>query len=237
MTSPRKLGAVLPFAAALMLTMASAREQGRERSPASIVAIVIHAVGGPACIGDAVHFHPIRKRDDDAMLWRKVLTGAPKNDAHFVIGRNGTRLPVIPVTEIANHTVGVNDVSIGVELVNRGDGLEPFAEAQIDSLILLIKEIRSRYPAISIENIVAHSDIDQRTCSCGGAIYRRRQDPGANFPMAKVLEAVRHPNEVPSGRPLPRLTGAASKSACPVEPAGTQWRVLGARQPLRFPAA
>jgi hypothetical protein len=26
-----------------------------------------------------------------------------------------------------------------------------------------------------------HSDIDQRTCYCGGKLYHRRQDPGANF--------------------------------------------------------
>jgi hypothetical protein len=201
-----------------MLATASAREHGWGRPPSRIVAIVIHAVGGPACIGGAVQFRPIRERDDDAVFWRKVLIGAPQNDAHFVIGRNGIRLPVIPMTEIANHARGINDVSIGIELVNRGDGQEPFGEAQINSLIDLIKEIRRQYPTISSENIVAHGDIDQRTCSCGGVTYRRRQDPGANFPMAKVIEAVRRPDEVRPDRPLLRLTGAAPRSACPVEP-------------------
>jgi N-acetylmuramoyl-L-alanine amidase len=215
MTSSWKSGAILPLVAALMLTAASAREHGRERPPGSIVAIVIHAVGGPACIGGAVRFLPIAARDDDAVFWRKVLTGA-KNDVHFVIGRGGTRLPVIPVTEIANHTVGINDVSIGIELINRGDGHEPFSGAQISNLIELIKELRGQFPAIPIENIVAHSDMDQRTCPCGGSTYRRRQDPGANFPMAKVIEAVQRPDETHAGPPLPHLSGAAPKSACPL---------------------
>jgi hypothetical protein len=221
MTLSRKLGTILPLVASFMLTTASAREHGRGRPPTSIVAIVIHAVSGPACIGGVVRFRPVREGDDDAVYWRKILIGAPQNDAHFVIDRNGIRLPVIPVTEIANHTRGINDVSVGIELVNRGDGREPFAEVQINSLIELIKEMRSQYPAIPIENIVAHSDIDQRTCSCRGVTYRRRQDPGANFPMEKVIEAVRRPDETAPGRPLGRLTGAAPRSACPFEPPGT----------------
>jgi N-acetylmuramoyl-L-alanine amidase len=221
MISRRKPGALLPLVAALMVTAAPAREHGRERPPASVVAIVIHAVGGPACFGGAVHFHPIQQRDDDAAFWRKVLIGAPQNDVHFVIGRSGTRLPVIPMTEIANHTVGVNDVSIGIELVNRGDGQDPFPEAQISSLIELIREIRSQHPAISVGNIVAHSDIDQRTCACGGVAYRRRQDPGAAFPMAKVIEAVQRPDEAATDPPLRRLTGHAPRSACPVEPSAS----------------
>jgi N-acetyl-anhydromuramyl-L-alanine amidase AmpD len=211
-------GTVLAFAVAVTLTAVSAREHGRTRPPTSIAAIVIHAVGGPACAAGAVRFHPVPVRVDDAMFWREVLIGAPQNDAHFVIGRSGTLLSVIPTTEIANHTVGINDVSIGIELVNRGDGQELFGQVQIESLIELLREIRRQYPAISIQNIVAHSDIDQRTCSCGGVVYRRRQDPGANFPMEDVIKAVELPHEISAGPSLPRLNGTAPRSACLVEP-------------------
>jgi N-acetyl-anhydromuramyl-L-alanine amidase AmpD len=157
---------------------------------------------------------PIGKRDDDAQFWRKILKTA-RNEAHYVIGRNGTAAQVMPPTEIAYHAAGINDVSIGIELVHRGDGIEPFEEAQIVKLIELIREIRRQYPEITISNIVMHSDIDQRTCSCGGKPYHRRQDPGANFPMQRVIDAVRVPSDGDYGlSSLPRLTGPASARAC-----------------------
>ena len=201
------LVAIVPLAAL-------ARDHGEKRDTGSITALVVHTVGGPACIASTVQFRPIAKRDDDAQFWQKILKTA-RNEAHYVIGRNGTAAQVMPPTDIAYHTVGINDVSIGIELVHRGDGIEPFEEAQIVKLIGLIKEIRRQFPKISISNIVVHSDIDQRTCSCGGEPYHRRQDPGANFPMERVIDAVRVPSDgdyVPSS--LPRLTGPAPARAC-----------------------
>ena len=161
-----------------------------------------------------VQFRPIAMRDDDAQFWQKVLKTA-RNEAHYVIGRNGTAAQVMPPTDIAYHTVGINDVSIGIELVHRGDGIEPFEEPQIVELIELIREIRRQFPKILLSNIVAHSDIDQRTCSCGGKPYNRRQDPGANFPMQHVIDAVRVPSDGDYGpSSLPRLTGPAPARAC-----------------------
>jgi N-acetyl-anhydromuramyl-L-alanine amidase AmpD len=166
-----------------------------------------------------VQFRPIPKRDDDTQFWQKFLKTARNADAHYVIGRSGTMAPVIPPTEIAYHTVGINDVSIGIELVHRGDGMEPFEEPQIVKLIELSKEIRQQFPKISLSNIVGHSDIDQRTCTCGGKPYHRRQDPGANFPMQRVIDAVRLPAEGERGpSSLPRLTGPAPPRACPNYP-------------------
>ena len=65
-----------------------------------------------------------------------------------MIGRAGDVRQVMPFTEIARHTVGVNDVSIGIELVHRGDGAEPFEEAQIAALIRTIKDIRAQFSTI-----------------------------------------------------------------------------------------
>jgi N-acetyl-anhydromuramyl-L-alanine amidase AmpD len=194
-----------------------ARDRGRSRDPSTIVAIVLHSVGGPACVRDRIEFRPIPIRADDAEFWQKLLKAAPSADAHFVIGRAGHIAQVMPATEIANHAVGVNPVSVGIELVHRGDGLEPFEEPQIAKLIETIKELRRQYPGIKIENIVRHSDIDQRTCSCGGVTYRRRQDPGANFPMERVIAEVRLADEKGGATTLPRLSGQAPAAACPKE--------------------
>ena len=193
---------------------ALARDHGEKRDTSSITAIVVHTIGGPACIGNTVQFKPIAKRADDAQFWQEILRTA-RNEAHYVIGRNGTAVEVMPSTDIAYHTVGINDISIGIELVDRGDGIEPFEEPQIVELIELIREIRRQFPTILISNSVAHSDIDQRTCSCGGKIYNRRQDPGANFPMQRVIDAVRLPSDGDYGSSsLPRLTGPAPARAC-----------------------
>jgi N-acetyl-anhydromuramyl-L-alanine amidase AmpD len=194
---------------------AFARDHGKPRDPSTIIAIVVHSVGGPACIADIVHVRPIPKRNDDAEFWQRILKAAPSAEAHYVIGRTGSKAQVMPVTEIANHTVGINAISIG--LVHRGDGKEPFEEPQIQTLIDIIKEIRRQFPKISLANIVQHSDIDQRTCPCGGTTYRRRQDPGANFPMQRVSDEVRLPKDEEVGiTTLPRLEGSAPKKACAV---------------------
>lgn len=194
---------------------ALARDHGEKRDPDRVTALVVHTVGGPACIKKIVQFRPIPKRNDDTQFWQKLLKRAPNTEAHYVIGRKGTAARVMSPTEIAHHTVGINDVSVGIELVHRGDGMEPFDEPQIMKLVELIKAIRQKFPKISISNIVGHSDIDQRTCSCGGKPYPRRQDPGANFPMRRVIDAVKIPSDGEYGpSSLARLTGPAPARAC-----------------------
>jgi len=47
----------------------------------------------------------------------------------------------------------VNDFSIGIELVNRNDGIDPFPDRQIQALRDLLKNIIARHP---IRHIVPH---------------------------------------------------------------------------------
>ncbi|HSG90048.1 MAG TPA: N-acetylmuramoyl-L-alanine amidase [Pseudomonadales bacterium] len=91
----------------------------------------------------------------------------------------------------------LNDSSIGVEIVNLSgceeplDGaelpdpatqsctFEPWPEAQIEVLILLLKDILARNPDIAAENVVGHADI----------AFARRVDPGPLFPWRRLHEA------------------------------------------------
>ncbi len=80
----------------------------------------------------------------------------------------------------------LNDVSIGIELVNRGwcyppDSPKPtaplcltpdFDPAQLELLAGLLRQLLARYPDVSPTRIVAHSDIAPA----------RKQDPGSRFP-------------------------------------------------------
>jgi hypothetical protein len=195
-------------------SVVSARQCGKLRDPSTIATIVLHTIGGPACVRGLVEFAPIARREDDATFWRNVMRAAPEADAHFVIGRTGALAEGINITQIANHTVGANEFSIGIELVHRGDGVEPFEEAQILRLIQLIKELRLQFPKIKLSNITRHSDIDQRTCKCVGQTYRRRQDPGGNFPFDRILNAVRGPGESIISPTVSHLTGPAPERAC-----------------------
>ena len=79
----------------------------------------------------------------------------------------------------------LNSASVGIEIVNRGftDTPEgrlwyPFKQAQIDQLILLLKDIVKRH-GIKPENILGHNDIAPQ----------RKQDPGPMFPWKQLADA------------------------------------------------
>lgn len=79
----------------------------------------------------------------------------------------------------------LNSASIGIEIVNagftdtpQGRVYAPFKQAQIDQLILLLKDIVARY-GIKPENILGHSDIAPQ----------RKPDPGPLFPWKQLADA------------------------------------------------
>ena len=111
-----------------------------------------------------------------------------KVSAHWCIGEDGTLWRLVPEEQRAWHAGlsewrgrrSVNDVSIGIELVNPGHehGYRPFPPAQMDALLDLARAIVARH-AIDPCNVVAHSDIAPE----------RRQDPGELFDWARLAEA------------------------------------------------
>lgn len=84
-----------------------------------------------------------------------------------------------------NYTL-LNGSSIGIEIVNPGFTIDangqriwyPFPQAQIDQLILLLKQIVARHH-IPPENILGHADIAPG----------RKQDPGPMFPWFQLAQA------------------------------------------------
>jgi N-acetyl-anhydromuramyl-L-alanine amidase AmpD len=82
--------------------------------------------------------------------------------AHYTIDRDGTVAAHVSEDQRAWHAgqskmkdgrVGVNDFSIGIELVNLNDGVDPFPDVQIQAMRNLVKGIKSRHP---IKYIVTH---------------------------------------------------------------------------------
>jgi hypothetical protein len=180
-----------PLALALLLVPTDARKFGPSR--ADVHTIIIHAVSAPACVAGRVVYSGA---PGDAMRWKRFFDAHPVLGIHYIVDRSGIVAISTPENQAANHARGHNDGSIGIELVHRSDGLEPFGDDQIEALIELIRSIRRRH-TIPVENIKSHAEIDDRTFFCGGKAFKGRMDPGENFPWSRLRAALR--DETPHG--------------------------------------
>lgn len=166
---------------------------GEARSAEDIDLIVVHSIGGPTCRDGAVFFTPA---NGDAIFWRDWFLGEGGKSIHYVIGRDGDIAQQRPELRTAGHVsfggimTQVNRRSIGIELVNRGDGVEPFPEAQITALKALVADIAARY-SLPPDALVTHAALDDRMqTDCGGEPLRRNLDPGPLFPLEDVRAAI-----------------------------------------------
>ncbi|NIJ80722.1 N-acetylmuramoyl-L-alanine amidase [Xanthomonas cannabis] len=104
--------------------------------------------------------------------------------AHYLIGEDGRRYQLVSDEQRAWHggagrwgTINdINSASIGIELDN--DGSEPFAAAQIDSLLVLLEDLCTRL-RIPRTQIVGHEDVAPT----------RKNDPGPRFPWKRLADA------------------------------------------------
>lgn len=103
--------------------------------------------------------------------------------AHYVIADNGNVVQMLNDYLRAWHAgkgswgknTDINSSSIGIELDN--NGIEPFSEAQITSLMALLSKLQKQYD-IPAQNIIGHSDIAPT----------RKTDPSALFPWKTLAE-------------------------------------------------
>jgi N-acetylmuramoyl-L-alanine amidase len=118
-----------------------------------------------------------RLRDPDARV-----------SAHYVVEEDGRVFRLVPEERRAWHAgrgvwqgeTDCNAASIGIEIVNPGHefGYRAFPDAQIEAVIALIGDIRSRW-TIPDARIIAHSDLAPD----------RKQDPGELFPWKRLAQA------------------------------------------------
>jgi N-acetylmuramoyl-L-alanine amidase len=104
-----------------------------------------------------------------------------KVGAHYVIGKDGQVIQMLNDFERAWHAgrskwgpiTDLNSVSIGIELDN--NGLEPFPEEQIGSLLILLDTLKTRY-SIPQLNFIGHGDVAPT----------RKNDPSSFFPWKRL---------------------------------------------------
>ena len=104
--------------------------------------------------------------------------------AHYLVGRDGRLLQLVDEHQRAWHAgaswwgghTDINSASIGIELDNNGS--EPFADAQIDTLLRLLADIQARH-RIPRANFIGHADVAPG----------RKTDPSALFPWRRLAAA------------------------------------------------
>ena len=153
---------------------AFARSSGKKRSVVN--EIIIHATGGPSCRRGKVVF----SKPGTLKLMSRFFKNSRRVSIHYIVGRDGKIAKGIPESRVAIHARRHNTHSIGIEMINEGNGSRPFPEAQFKALVKLVRGIRNRH-GIGLDHIQRHSDVDHSTFKCGGKLVRRKQDPGPAF--------------------------------------------------------
>ena len=100
--------------------------------------------------------------------------------AHLLIDRRGAVTQFVPFERRAWHAGrsqyrgrdNCNDFSIGIELEGVDD--QPYTERQYRALIAVGRALLTRYPALTLDRVVGHSDIAPE----------RKTDPGPAFDWA-----------------------------------------------------
>lgn len=167
---------------------AEARRTGKLRTE-TIDMVVIHSTGGPTC--DAATGEPIWVGAGTLAENLRNIEADPKLGIHYMIDRDGTLRASVPEDEMVHHVFHYSGRSIAIELINDGDGRDPFPEAQLASLVKLLRDIKQRR-GITRDGIRRHSDLDHARLSCDRS-QRRKVDPGAAFPFASILDRVFQP--------------------------------------------
>ena len=183
---------VVAGAAALALNLgaqgAAARSRGGARKRA-VDRVVIHSTGGPTC--DPTTNKPIWVGAGALAENLRNIEAHPTLGIHYMIDRDGSLRASVPEDQVAHHVFGVSGRSIAVELINEGDGVDPFPETQLAALVDLLRDIKRRR-GIQRSGVLRHSDLDHAPLACDKT-QRRKLDPGAAFPFEAVLDRVFHP--------------------------------------------
>lgn len=113
-----------------------------------------------------------------------LTSTASEVSAHYLVGRDGRIYYLVDELRRAWHAGDsywagnrdLNSASIGIELDNTGE--EPFAEAQIEALIVLLRDITTRW-RMPPQNILGHGDVAPG----------RKTDPSVWFPWRQLAQA------------------------------------------------
>lgn len=145
--------------------------------------IVIHATGGPTC--DTKTGRPVWVKAGSLAANIRFIEAHPTLGIHYMIDRDGTVQRSVPEDQVGHHVIGYSERSIAIELINDGDGVDPFPSAQVQAAVALIQNIAQRR-GVGRGGVKRHSDLDRGKLPCDKSM-RRKVDPGPAFPYEEVL--------------------------------------------------
>lgn len=155
--------------------------------------IVLHYTGmqdGETALARLTDPAPVAGKFPGPWQDKKIASDAPlaRVSAHYVVGEDGAIYRLVPEHHRAWHAGAsswhgegdVNARAIGIEIVNGGHdfGLPGFPDAQIDSVIALVRDVLHRNGLVPCR-VVGHSDIAPD----------RKLDPGERFPWKRLADA------------------------------------------------
>jgi N-acetyl-anhydromuramyl-L-alanine amidase AmpD len=149
----------------------------KKRSPKAAVSVVVLHRTGEAPIGSPLN----------------TFMGGGVTSAHYLLDTNGHFVNLVPETERAAHAGtswwdgldDLNDVSVGIEIVNKsGD----FTDVQYEALIELLNGISNRHTDVTRHRIIAHSDVRVGNTSLALS-SERGVCPGPNFEWSRLMDA------------------------------------------------
>jgi len=148
--------------------------------------VVLHWTDTPSFKSTWNGFNRVRA---SASREKLAAAGDVNVSAQFVVDRDGTVYRLMPETTMARHTIGLNEVAIGVE--NVGSAERPLTDAQVEANILLVRDLAARFP---ITHLIGHSEYRAFE---GHPYFRERDpkyrnqkpDPGKTF-LARVRKGV-----------------------------------------------
>jgi len=178
---------VLICCALQVLSVEARTTENSKKRLALVDAVVLHSIGGPFCKRGRVVYSGA---PGDAQRWLQFFEGHKVLGIHYVVDRQGLVLQGIAENRVANHALGWNNRSIGIELVNKGDGKERLTPLQWRAAQALVRRLIAKYPGISKKRVFRHSDIDTRTFNCGGISVKQKQDPGNAFDYSKFVDSL-----------------------------------------------
>jgi N-acetylmuramoyl-L-alanine amidase len=117
----------------------------------------------------------------------RLTDAAAKVSCHYLVEEDGTIFALVPEGKRAWHAgvsswkgeADINARSIGIEIVNPGHewGYRDFPKKQIDIVIALVKDIRTRHE-VPVTRVLGHSDVAPQ----------RKEDPGELFPWKRLAQ-------------------------------------------------
>ncbi len=151
----RIVPALIPFPASRQAEMAdySLRHSGSATAQLTPTVIVLHYTAGGTWSSTRSSF-----ASDVPNLGE-----LPNVCAHYVVDQDGTVYQLVPTTIRCRHTIGLNDVAIGIEMVQAAGSGPAWADqqildrpAQVGAALALVRSLQSQY-GIATNNVIGHA--------------------------------------------------------------------------------